>query len=143
MLVEKLQKSKAKICTHLMYLFFYQASETETYTASEFLGDIEDCRAKRIYVIADQSFSGLLAETIITSEKHNNVVVFASGGATEYSWNDELTWQWVEANARTHFSLTHTERRSKSQGVAATTTIMACAWPLDECDEFSDEMYGC
>ena len=101
MLVEKLQKSKAKICTHLMYLFFYQASETETYTASEFLGDIEDCRAKRIYVIADQSFSGLLAETIITSEKHNNVVVFASGGATEYSWNDELTWQWVEANHTT------------------------------------------
>ncbi|XP_071803743.1 uncharacterized protein [Asterias amurensis] len=77
------------------------ASETETYTASEFLGDIEDCRAKRIYVIADQSFSGLLAETIITSEKHNNVVVFASGGATEYSWNDELTWQWVEANHTT------------------------------------------
>ena len=81
--------------------FFQKASDTETYTTSELLEDLESCRAKRVYVIADQSYSGLLAETIITSENHNNVVVFASGGATEYSWNDELTWQWVEANHTT------------------------------------------
>ncbi|XP_022108252.1 uncharacterized protein LOC110988761 [Acanthaster planci] len=77
------------------------ASDAETYSTMELLEDLEDCRAKRIYVIADQSYSGLLAESIIMSESHGNVVVFASSGSTEYAWNDELTWQWIQANHTT------------------------------------------
>ena len=85
----------------LIFDHAWQASAAETYSVTEFLEDLSECRAKRIYVIADQSYSGLLAEALVTSESHRNVVVFASSGSTEYAWNGELTWQWVQANHTT------------------------------------------
>ena len=75
-----------------------QASEEETYSTSELLEDLQSCSANKVYIIADQSYSGFLAETLTTSDNHGNIAVFSSGGSSEYAWNDELTNYWVHAN---------------------------------------------
>lgn len=78
---------------------FWQATTDEVYTTDELMEDLSDCTAKQVYVVADQSFSGRLAEALQNSESlHPKVTVFTSGSKHDYSWASELTNEWARAN---------------------------------------------
>ncbi|PIK53216.1 hypothetical protein BSL78_09855 [Apostichopus japonicus] len=75
------------------------ATTDEVYTTDELMEDLSDCTAKQVYVVADQSFSGRLAEALQNSESlHPKVTVFTSGSKHDYSWASELTNEWARAN---------------------------------------------
>ncbi|XP_071491704.1 uncharacterized protein [Diadema antillarum] len=111
------------------------ADENEQYTVAEFLHDIADCSARQVYIIADQSFSGRLVSALESApdQHHPNVVIFTSGGSLEYSWNSELTSQWVNSNHTTmcvddiyrdyQENLTSTPLMFESSWNAANTTL--------------------
>nr|XP_018909427.1 PREDICTED: uncharacterized protein LOC109038711 [Bemisia tabaci] len=69
--------------------------ETETYTVREFLRDIQGCSARRVVVVADQSFS---AELVSAATQHstslNNVVIVA---ANSPSRRDQLTHHFAHS----------------------------------------------
>ncbi|XP_066302596.1 uncharacterized protein [Branchiostoma lanceolatum] len=75
-----------------------QASKSESYKVSEFLEDIENCLARRVFVFVDQSYSGSFVDKLRASRRHTNVAVFVSSKANEYSWNTEFTMRWVNAS---------------------------------------------
>ena len=92
------------ILSFFFIILSLQADESEQYKVSEFLQDISDCEARRIFIIADQSFSGRLVEALESANstpQYDNVVVFTSGGSMDYSWDSELTSQWVNSNQTT------------------------------------------
>ncbi|KAJ8024926.1 hypothetical protein HOLleu_34987 [Holothuria leucospilota] len=79
------------------------ATSDETYTSDELLEDLSECLAKHVYVVADQSFSGRLADALQSSEHINTrVTVFSSGSRHDYSWESELTNEWAHANHTDH-----------------------------------------
>ncbi|XP_064648494.1 uncharacterized protein LOC135500775 [Lineus longissimus] len=82
------------------------ASEKEKYTLAELMSDIEDCAARQVHLIIDQSYSGEIARAIKASKKHKNVLVYASSKDSEYSYGDEFTQHWANFN--------HTHKCSKS-----------------------------
>ncbi|XP_035986810.1 uncharacterized protein si:ch211-67e16.11 isoform X1 [Fundulus heteroclitus] len=46
----------------------------ERYSVSEMLADLAGCRATRVLLFVDQSYSGVLAKRLRSSQKHHNVV---------------------------------------------------------------------
>ncbi|XP_013785458.2 uncharacterized protein LOC106469504 [Limulus polyphemus] len=72
-----------------------QVGEDETFTVGEIMVDLENCTARQVFIIADQSYSGQLIKSFNRSTRHNNVQVFTSGKEREYSWQVELTKHWV------------------------------------------------
>ncbi|CAM1307787.1 Uncharacterised protein g4688 [Pycnogonum litorale] len=74
----------------------------EKYTVDELMEDLEECLARRIFIVADYSYSGRLAAGFESSSKHKNVQVFASGRPSEYSYRSEFTDHWA------HFKHLHT-----------------------------------
>lgn len=81
----------------------FQATSDETYTSDELLEDLSECSAKHVYIVADQSFSGRLADALQSSEHINTrVTVFSSGSRHDYSWESELTNEWAHANHTDH-----------------------------------------
>ncbi|XP_071950084.1 uncharacterized protein [Antedon mediterranea] len=75
-----------------------QMAASEMISVREILEDISDCKASHVYLIVDQSYSGIFAEEIRKSKTHENVVVFTSGNKTEYSWRSDLTNAWSYSN---------------------------------------------
>ncbi|XP_015911565.1 uncharacterized protein [Parasteatoda tepidariorum] len=71
------------------------ADENEVYTIKELLADTEECAAQQVYIIADQNYSGKLIHALQHSNKHDNVIAFASGQMHEYSWNGDYTNLWT------------------------------------------------
>ncbi|XP_035215367.1 uncharacterized protein LOC118188947 [Stegodyphus dumicola] len=73
-----------------------QAERNEVYTMKEMLYDIKGCAAQRVYIIADQSYSGMLVHALEHSqESYDNVIAFASGEEHEYSREGEYTKYWA------------------------------------------------
>ena len=68
-----------------------QASEKERYSIEELLSDLSTCQARQVYVIADQSYSGVIVRAIRRSKHHHNVAVFASSKDHEYSFGNEFS----------------------------------------------------
>ena len=68
------------------------------YTLEELKYDIGKCLARKIHIVIDQSYAGEIAQAFKNSETHKNVIVFASGKDHEYSYNDDYTLHWVQAN---------------------------------------------
>lgn len=59
------------IISHL----FFQADLKERYSVSELLTDLAGCRATRVLLFVDQSYSGVLSKRLRSSQKHLNVVL--------------------------------------------------------------------
>ena len=68
------------------------------YTLEELQYDIKKCLARKVHIVIDQSYAGEIAQAFKNSEDHKNVIVFASGKDHEYSYNDDYTLHWVQAN---------------------------------------------
>ncbi|XP_033111112.1 uncharacterized protein LOC117112156 isoform X2 [Anneissia japonica] len=75
-----------------------QMDASEMLSVRELLEDIANCQAAHVYMIIDQSYSGIFADEIRKSNDHDNVVVFTSGNKTEYSWRSDLTDMWSHSN---------------------------------------------
>ena len=75
-----------------------QASEKERYSVEELLSDLSTCQARQVYVIADQSYSGVIVRAIRRSKHHHNVAVFASSKDHEYSFGNEFSQLWTFYN---------------------------------------------
>ncbi|KAK2709936.1 uncharacterized protein LOC136027444 [Artemia franciscana] len=71
------------------------ADETEVYLIREFLRDIQDCQARHLVIIADQTQAGILVDIIAKSKKHKNAIVLASGRPSQISMNNEFTRHWT------------------------------------------------
>lgn len=52
-----------------------QADLKERYSVSELLADLAGCRATRVLLFVDQSYSGVLSKRLRSSQKHHNVVL--------------------------------------------------------------------
>ncbi|KAK3587903.1 hypothetical protein CHS0354_014417 [Potamilus streckersoni] len=74
------------------------ADDAERYTLNEIKSDLARCEARQVHLIVDQSYAGEIAVAFQGSSRHKNVVVFASGNDHEYSFDDEYTNHWVQAN---------------------------------------------
>lgn len=72
-----------------------QVSDTERYTADELKSDLEDCEARQVHVIIDQSYAGEIVRVFRRSTRHRNVVLYASGSDAEYSFGGEFTHAWT------------------------------------------------
>ncbi len=75
-----------------------QASDQERYSVDELLSDLSDCQARRVYVVADQSYSGVLVRALRRSQRHHNVAAFASSKEHQYAWRGEFTRLWTTRN---------------------------------------------
>ena len=78
--------------------FHLQASEKEYYSVTELMSDLEECQAKQVHVIVDQSFSGEITRAFKRSRNHKNVVVYASCRDDQYSWGNHFTRAWTQRN---------------------------------------------
>ena len=65
------------------------------YTIREFLRDIQDCAARQVVVLADQNHSGLLADALTRSRRHNNVLMFTSTQSQGMTLSGQLTKHWA------------------------------------------------
>ncbi len=75
-----------------------QADEKEQYSMQELLSDLSDCQARQVHIIADQSYSGVLARAVKRSKHHSNVAVFTSSRDHEYSYGSDFTRLWTSMN---------------------------------------------
>lgn len=57
---------------------FVQADLKERYSVNELLADLAGCRATRVLLFVDQSYSGVLSKRLRGSQKHPNVVLIQS-----------------------------------------------------------------
>lgn len=57
----------------------------------EFLRDIQDCVARQVVVVADQNYSGLLADGLKRSRRHGNVLMLTSSQSQQLASVGELT----------------------------------------------------
>lgn len=55
-----------------------QADLKERYSVNELLADLAGCRATRVLLFVDQSYSGVLSKRLRGSQKHPNVVLIPS-----------------------------------------------------------------
>lgn len=55
-----------------------QADLKERYSVNELLADLAGCRATRVLLFVDQSYSGVLSKRLRGSQKHLNVVLIPS-----------------------------------------------------------------
>lgn len=59
-----------------LYIFFFlQADLKERYSVGELLSDLAGCRASRVLLFVEQSYSGALSKRLMGSLKHVNVVL--------------------------------------------------------------------
>ncbi|KAF4533337.1 hypothetical protein B566_EDAN002734 [Ephemera danica] len=78
------------------------ADETEVYTIRELLRDVSGCQAKRVLLVADQSYSGELARAVHSHQTApasglDNVMVFASGSGAQPAWQGDFSAHWSRA----------------------------------------------
>lgn len=70
-------KKILKCSINIIYLLF-QADLKERYSVNELLADLAGCRATRVLLFVDQSYSGVLSKRLRGSQKHLNVVLIQS-----------------------------------------------------------------
>jgi len=92
-----------KIVTHARGCWYYncyytQASEDEQYTLAELKSDLNNCRARYVHIVVDQSYSGTMVRSLRRSRHHQQVAVYASGRDNEYSYSDDFTTAWTRIN---------------------------------------------
>lgn len=76
-----------------------QADSKERYSVNELLADLAGCRAARVLLFVDQSYSGVLSKRLRGSQKHCNVVLIQSQSRhgrqrSSPGW-DEGSWSHV------------------------------------------------
>lgn len=81
-----------------------QAEDEEQYSIDELKSDLAFCEARKVHLVIDQSYAGEIAQAFKNSPEHKNIIVFASGKDNEYSFNDDYTIHWVQANHKKHCS---------------------------------------
>ncbi len=85
--------------SNVMYIVnVLQADEKEWYSMQELLSDLSECQARQVHIVADQSYSGVLARAVKRSKHHSNVVVFSSSKDHEYSFGTDFTRLWTSTN---------------------------------------------
>ncbi|XP_069792137.1 uncharacterized protein [Narcine bancroftii] len=72
------------------------ADQKEKYTVAELLMDLEGCKAQRVFIFIDQSYSVTLVKKLLTSNKHPNVVLIGNSRGSEFSWASSFTEFWSE-----------------------------------------------
>lgn len=99
--LEVLRRWRSNPCLTLCVPFSLQLDETEVYSARELLRDVSQCGARRVVVVADQSYAKDLvrhaAQLHAASRGLRNVVVLA---ATSPSPAASWTGHWTAPNHR-------------------------------------------
>lgn len=89
-----------------------QADLKERYSVSELLADLAGCRATRVLLFVDQSYSGVLSKRLRSSQKHHNVVLIQHQSHQTHrlfpGWDDN---SWSSISAATCL-LDHLEKAS-------------------------------
>lgn len=82
-----------------MVRFVFQADLKERYTVNELLADLAGCKATRVLLFVDQSYSGVLSKRLRGSQKHLNVVLI-QGQAWQSHSHQRLNPNpvWEESN---------------------------------------------
>ncbi|XP_041856918.1 uncharacterized protein si:ch211-67e16.11 [Melanotaenia boesemani] len=71
----------------------------ERYSVNELLADLAGCRATRVLLFVDQSYSGVLSKRLRGSKKHFNVVLIQSQTRQTYAYqNQRLSPGWDESS---------------------------------------------
>lgn len=78
-------------------LFVFQADLKERYTVKELLADLAGCKATRVLLFVDQSYSGVLSKRLRGSQKHPNVVLIQGQAWQSYS-HQRLNPVWEESD---------------------------------------------
>ncbi|KAK5606889.1 hypothetical protein CRENBAI_014131 [Crenichthys baileyi] len=75
------------------------ADVKERYSVSELLADLAGCRATRVLLFVDQSYSGVLYKRLRSSQKHHNVVLIQCQSRQTQSYqNHRLFPGWNESS---------------------------------------------
>ncbi|MED6252861.1 hypothetical protein AMECASPLE_012300 [Ameca splendens] len=75
------------------------ADVKERYSVSELLADLAGCRATRVLLFVDQSYSGVLSKRLRSSQKHHNVVLIqCQSRQTQGYQNHRLFPGWDESS---------------------------------------------
>lgn len=80
-----------------MVRFVFQGDLKERYTVNELLADLAGCKATRVLLFVDQSYSGVLSKRLRGSQKHLNVVLI-QGQAWQSHSHQRLNPVWEESN---------------------------------------------
>jgi len=76
--------------------------KTERFAINEIFKHLSDCNAKRVFIIADYSYSGHLAHRLKELQRHRHrnayahITVVTSSESNEYSWRSEFTESLVK-----------------------------------------------
>lgn len=80
-----------------------QADLKERYSVNELLADLAGCKATRVLLFVDQSYSGVLSKRLRGSQKHLNVVLIQSQTRQTYNhqrlspgWEDS-SWSYISS----------------------------------------------
>lgn len=77
--------------------FVFQADLKERYTVNELLADLAGCKATRVLLFVDQSYSGVLFKRLRGSQKHLNVVLI-QGQAWQSHSHQRLNPFWEDSD---------------------------------------------
>lgn len=76
----------------------FQADLKERYSVNELLADLAGCRATRVLLFVDQSYSGVLSKRLRGSQKHLNVVLIQNQPRqTPNHQNQRLNTGWEDS----------------------------------------------
>ncbi len=80
-----------------------QADLKERYSVNELLADLAGCKATRVLLFVDQSYSGVLSKRLRGSQKHLNVVLIQSQTRLTHNhqrlnpgWEDN-SWSFISS----------------------------------------------
>jgi len=80
-------------------MFSVQADLKERYSVNELLADLAGCRATRVLLFVDQSYSGVLSKRLRGSQKHINVVLIRSQAWQSYTYQTQkLSPGWDDSS---------------------------------------------
>lgn len=79
----------------------------ERYSVNELLADLAGCRATRVLLFVDQSYSGVLSKRLRGSQKHSNVVLIQSPSRQSHRYHnqrgnpdwDESSWASISPSS--------------------------------------------
>lgn len=77
--------------------------EHEMYTPKELLEDVKNCSARRLFIVADYSYSGAMINRLKSRirrhpEQFRNLVAISSASWGEYAWRSDFTDAFVKHN---------------------------------------------
>mgnify|MGYP001799211126 CR=1 FL=1 len=71
--------------------------DKEEYSFHDLKSDLKNCEAKKIFVVADYSYSGQLIHKFPGKRLSNKVVMLSSTSQHEYTWGNEFTKTFIES----------------------------------------------